>query len=212
MTLLDEADRTEAKRLKLLIDKNAGFSASHRTQLLGFLRAKYADIFLEITREWEDGATVYTTEDGLRRTQEALNEIIRVDIPQVAKEIGEAASHGDLSENAEFTAALEKRDQLASRATGMENELALATVISPEMANSDFVNVGTRVRARNEESGQEEVYTFLGPWDTDTAQLVLNYQAPLSLAFMGAKVGDRVVFGEESESRSWEILEIEPAI
>ena len=212
LNLLDEADRTEAKRLKLLIEKNVGLSASQRTQLLGFLRAKYADIFLEATREWEDVTIVYTTEEGLRRTQEALNHIIQVELPVVAKQIGEAASFGDLSENAEFTAALEERDQLASRAAGLESQLALAMVISPEMANSDFVNIGTRVRARNGDSGLEEVYTFLGPWDTDTDNLVLNYQAPLSLAFMGAKVGDRVAFGEESQSRSWEILGIEPAI
>jgi transcription elongation factor GreA len=211
LALLDQADRTEAKRLKVLIEKNAGLSASHRTQLLGFLRSKYADIFLEMTREWEDSATIYTTEGGLRRSQDALNFIIQVEIPEVAKQIGEAAAHGDLSENAEFTAALEKRDQLASRATGMESELALATVITDEMANSQFVNVGTRVRATVEGTGEELTYTFLGPWDTDTENLVLNYQAPLSMAFMGSKVGDRVNFGEGPESRSWEILAIEPA-
>ncbi|MBU8870008.1 MAG: GreA/GreB family elongation factor [Gemmatimonadales bacterium] len=212
LTLLEEADRTEAKRLKIIIEKNAGLSASHRTQLLGLLRAKYADIFLDLTREWEDGTTVYTTEQGLRITQDALNTIIKDELPEVAKQIGEAASFGDLSENAEFTAALEKRDQLASRATGLESELSLASVITPEMANSDFVNIGTRVRALAADSGEEVVFTFLGPWDTDTDQLILNYQAPLSLAFMGSKVGDRVVFGEESESRSWEILGIEPAV
>ena len=212
LALLEEADRTEAKRLKILIEKNAGLSASHRTQLLGFLRAKYADIFLELTLEWADETTVYTTEEGLRRTQEALNHIIKDELPEVAKQIGVAASFGDLSENAEFTAALEKRDQLASRATGMEKELALAMIITHEMAHSDFVNVGTRVRVLVGDSDEEAVYTFLGPWDTDTDQLVLNYQAPLSMAFMGAKVGDQVTFGEESGSRSWKIIAIEPAI
>lgn len=211
LDLLEQADRTEAKRLKALIEKNAGLSVGQRTQFLGFLRAKYADIFLEITREWEDQATIYTTEGGLRRTQEALNELIQVELPAVAKQIGEAASFGDLSENAEFTAAIEKRDQLASRAAGLESELALATVITDEMAGSDFVNIGTRVRARREDTGQEVVYTFLGPWDTDTDQLVLNYQAPLAQAFMGSRVGDRVEFGEAPDQRAWEILGIEPA-
>ena len=51
---------------------------------------------------------------------------------------------GDLSENSEYTAALEKRDQLASRATRMENELGMAKVINHEMAGSDFVNVTAR--------------------------------------------------------------------
>ena len=212
LTLLDEADRTEAKRLKLLIEKNAGLAPSHRAQLLGFLRGKFADIFLEITREWEDEALIYTTEDGLHKTQDALNQLIHEELPQVAKQIGEAASFGDLSENAEFTAALEKRDQLASRATALESDLARATVITDEMAGGNFVNVGTRVRVRIADTGEEAVYTFLGPWDTDTDQLVLNYQAPVAMAFMGAKVGDRVVFGEGPDQKAWEILGIEPAI
>jgi len=210
--LIDAADRSEGIRLKGLIESNHGLSPSMRTQLLGYMRSKYADIFIEITREWEEGGTIYTTEDGLRRAQDALNHIIDIEIPEVAQQIGEAAAHGDLSENAEYTAALEKRDQLASRATGMKNELTVAKVINHEMAGSDFVNIGTRVVARSVETGKEEMYTFFGPWDTDVEKKILNYQAPLAMSFMGARVGDQVVFGEDSDKRAWEILSIESAI
>jgi transcription elongation GreA/GreB family factor len=210
--LIDSADRNRAMVLKRIIESNHGLAPSMRTQLLGYLRSKFADIFIEITREWEDATTVYTTETGLRQVQDALEHIKDVEIPEVAAQIGEAASHGDLSENAEYTAALEKRDQLFSRANSIEADLNRAVIITPDMAASDFVNAGTRVTAQAEESGQEEIYTFLGPWDTDVEQKILNYQAPLSMAFMGAKVGDRVVFGEEGEQRAWTVIKIEPAL
>ncbi|MCP4574645.1 MAG: hypothetical protein GY838_20030 [bacterium] len=210
--VLDAADRREAKRLKGIISANAGVSPALRTQLLGYLRSKHADIFVEQSKEWEDGSFIYTTKAGLQHQQSILNRIIEDDIPQVAKEIGEAAAHGDLSENAEYTAALEKRDQLASTATRLESELVLAKVISPDMAESAFVNVGTRVTARQLASGEEEVYTFLGPWDTDVENRVLNYQAPLSRAFMGASPGDQVSFGEGADERAWEIVSVEPAL
>jgi transcription elongation factor GreA len=209
--LIDAADRREGIRLKGLIESNAGLSPAQRTQYLGYLRSKYADIFIETTREWEDGGIIYTTEDGLRRIQDRLNHIIEEEIPEVARQIGEAASHGDLSENSEYTAALEKRDQLASNAARLENELSAAKVINHEMAGSDFVNVGTRVVAVTE-NGDEEIYTFLGPWDTDVENRVLNYQAPLAMAFMGKKVGETVTFGEEGDSRTWTIREIAPGI
>lgn len=212
LKLIDAADRTEAIRLKTVIAANHGLAPAMRTQLLGYLRSKFADIFIEMTREWEDPTTVYTTEDGLRRTEQALQHIKDVDIPQVAQQIGEAASFGDLSENAEYTAALEKRDQLFSRANSLEHDLNRAVVITANMAASEFVNAGTRVTARSEATGQEEVYTFLGPWDTDVERKILNYQAPLSMAFMGARVGDRVTYGDEGDSRSWVILGIEPAL
>ncbi|MFT5234006.1 MAG: transcription elongation factor GreA [Candidatus Krumholzibacteriia bacterium] len=210
--IIDNADRQEAIRLKEVLETNHGLSPAQRTQLLGYLRSKYGDIFIEITREWEDAAIIYTTEAGLRTYQEALNHIIQEEIPEVAQQIGEAAAHGDLSENAEYTAALEKRDQLASRATRMESELSSAKVINHEMAGGDFVNAGTRVTVRSNKSGADEVYTFLGPWDTDVENKVLNYQAPLAMAFMGTKVGDTVTFGEEVDKRDWEVLKIEPAI
>lgn len=212
LQLIDNADRGHAVRLKAILDDNHGLAPAMRTQLLGYLRSRHSTIFIETTREWEEAGVTYTTEEGLRHIQDQLNHIVQVEIPQVAKQIGEAASHGDLSENSEYTAALEKRDQLASRATGLETEVKLAKVINHEMAGSDFVNVGTRVTTRNSDSGEEEVFTFLGPWDTDVEKKILNYQAPLSMAFMGARVGDRVEFGEGSDVRSWEILQIEPAV
>ncbi len=212
LKVIDEADKPAALRLKSTIGDNHGLSPAMRTQLLGYLRSRHVDIFRDVTREWEDSSVIYTTEDGLRSVEDALNHIVKEEIPEVAKQIGEAASFGDLSENAEFTAALEKRDQLASRATGLETDLKKAVIFSYEMASSDFVNIGTRVTARSEESGEEEIYTFFGPWDTDVEKKILNYQAPLSMVFMGARVGDKVVFGEEGDSRTWEVLAIEPAI
>lgn len=212
LALLEQADRSTALRLKRVIEENAGLSPAQRTQLLGFLRSRYADIFIEATREWQDGAAIYTTEDGLRKTEAAFNHIVTVEIPEVARQIGEAASHGDLSENSEYTAALEKRDQLASRAARLESELTAAKVINHDMSNTGFVNVGTKVTARQVETGAEEVYTFLGPWDTDVENRVLNYQAPLAQAFMGARVGDTVAYGEEGARRTWEILGIDSAL
>jgi transcription elongation factor GreA len=212
LALIDDADRAGAIRLKGIIEENHGLSPALRTQLLGYMRSRFTDIFVEVTREFEDPTKVYTTEAGLRLVEDALNHIRDVEIPEVAKQIGEAASHGDLSENAEYTAALEKRDQLFSRANTIEDDLKRAVVISAEMADGDFVNAGTRVTARSLEKGEEEVFTFLGPWDTDVDNKVLNYQAPLSQAFMGKRVGEKVEFGEEGELRSWEILKIEPAI
>lgn len=212
LALLEQADRAGALRLKRVIEENAGLSPAQRTQLLGFLRSRYADIFIEATREWQDATAIYTTEPGLRKLEAAFQHIVQVELPEVARQIGEAASHGDLSENSEYTAALEKRDQLASRAARLESELAVARVINHDMSVTGFVNVGTRVTVQQIESGADEVYTFLGPWDTDVENRVLNYQAPLAQAFMGARIGDTVSYGEEGARRSWKILGIDSAL
>jgi len=216
--VLEEADWNAAVRLQGLLEDNQGLTADIRSQLVATLRAGHPDLFVEITRPWEEREVIYSTDAGLQSRQRQLNEIIEIEIPLVAKQIGVAAAFGDLSENAEFTAALEKRDQLTSRATAMEAELTIARAITIEMANSDYVNIGTHVAARDLLREVDEQYTFLGPWDTDTERGVLNYRAPLSLAFMGKRVGDEVVYGEDddgdqdNQQRRWEVLRIESAL
>jgi transcription elongation GreA/GreB family factor len=206
------ADSEAAGKLKLLIEQNAGLTSLNRGRLLGLLRLEHERLFAEDSRPWRDEGVIYTTETGLLRRQEDLERIIKFDIPAVAKQIGEAAAFGDLSENSEYTAALEKRDQLTSRAAMMENEIKAARIITPDMARSPYVNVGCRIRARNLDSDREETFCFLGPWDAEPERGVLTYDAPLALAFMGHKVGDEVVYGEGDDRRRWEVMAIEPGL
>ena len=209
--LLASADREVVVELMGLIAGNQSLGVALRTQFLGQIQERYPELFVAVDRPWEDEDVIYTTANGLRIRQEQFDQIITKDMPEVAIQIGEAASFGDLSENAEWTAALEKRDQLASRAKTMENDLILARVITEEMVASDRVNVGTRVTARNLATDATETFVFLGPWDTELEPGVMNYRAPVALAFMGKFPGDEVVYGEGEQERRWEILTVEPA-
>lgn len=212
LTIIRESDRSELLKLRPLMGENDGLNPALRSRLKLMLRAEHPTLFTEQTWPWELADVVYTTEAGLRRAQDALAFIVEEEIPAVARQIGEAASHGDLSENSEYTAALEKRDQLFSRANSIEADLKLAKVIDLDMADSEFVNIGTRVTARELATGQEHTFTFLGPWDADSDQGILNYKAPLAMAFMGKKVGEAVSYGEAADQRQWELLSVAPAI
>jgi transcription elongation factor GreA len=209
--LIEGVDRDGAQRLRTHLQSNAGLAPGVRTRLLGQIRARFPDLFVEIDRPWQDEGVIYTTESGLRQRQEQLDRIIKHEIPEVAQQIGEAASFGDLSENAEFTAALEKRDQLTSRAAGIESELKQAKVINPDDVADDYVGIGTRIHVQELASGDRETYTFLGPWDADAGRHILFYRAPLALAFMGRRVGEEVAFGEGEDARRWRVEKIEAA-
>jgi len=212
LEVIRESDRETLMKLRPLMVDNNGLNPALKSRLKLMLRAEHPEMFTEQLKPWQDPGIIYTTEAGLRLIQASLNHIVEEEIPAVAKQIGEAASHGDLSENSEWTAALEKRDQLASRATTMESELKQAKVIDLDMADSVTVNVGTRVTVREEGLDQDTVFTFLGPWDTDSERNILNYRAPLALAFMGAGVGETVEFGEDEDKRVWEVKNVEPGV
>ncbi|HOX24781.1 MAG TPA: GreA/GreB family elongation factor [Candidatus Krumholzibacteria bacterium] len=212
LAVIREASPEQLHRLRPLMQDNDGLNPALRSRLKLMLRSEHPSLFTDQAWPWEDETAVYTTEAGRSRVQEQLAHIAAVEIPAVAKQIGEAASHGDLSENSEYTAALEKRDQLFSRANTLEHDLKRAKLIDLDMAESNFVNIGTRVTAREFATGEVQTFTFLGPWEADSERGILNYLAPLALEFMGRRVGETVAYGEGPDRRQWEILSIAPGI
>ncbi len=205
---VDHADIERANVLKSLAERNAGLTEKARGHLIEALRRRHPGLFVQVTAHpWEDDC-IYTTQEGFARHREQLSELVNVKMPEIAKAIGAAAAMGDLSENAEFTSALEERDRLATRAARMQQELNKARLIPPDMPQTEWVTVGSAVRVRDLATGREDTYRFLGPWDANVEKGIYSYHAPLGLAFMGKKVGDKVTLRTAGHERSWEILEI----
>jgi transcription elongation GreA/GreB family factor len=140
---------------------------------------------------WEEDA-IYVLPPGLEKKKDEFREIMEVKLPKVFEDIGRAAAFGDLSENAEYTAALEERDQLTKRATKMKADLDRAKLITAEKVKQDVSSLGSRLRVLNLRTNEEHVYSLLGPWDGVPEAGVLNYLSPLGRLFYGKKVGDEV--------------------
>ncbi len=208
---LDGASAHQVGIIKGLAEYNAGLTDNMRVIITDILRALQPALFIKKVNPWEEDV-VYTTEAGMERRRADLEQIVHVRLPEVMREIGQAAQFGDLSENAEYSAAVEERGRLAERAGRMQEEMAEARPITREMADADHVTVGSRVRTRNLLSGQEQTFTFLGPWDADPDKGIMAYNAPLGLAFMGKQVGDEVDYRAGTEERKWEVLAIEAGV
>ena len=123
------------------------------------------------------GPIQYVNKDGAITLSEIVQspDLAMMAIAANAKAIGEAAARGDLSENAEFTAALEERNLLAEKAARMEADLGKSKVIKPQMTEGDIVTVGSTIVAKRGDSGESQTMTFLGPWDSDIAKQVYSY-------------------------------------
>jgi len=138
--------------------------------------------------------------------------VINVEIPENQEALREAISFGDLSENAEYSAAREQQGILMRKADHIKKELTVARLIEPDSVKDGEVGIGTAIEVRNTRSNKIEHYTILGPWDSDAEHGVVSYLAPLAEAFIGKKVGDttRVDFSETKDE--YEILAINKAI
>lgn len=140
---------------------------------------------------------IWTTEQGFRKAKERMEQIATVETIETAKEIETARAHGDLKENAEFKAALAKRDRLQSELKSLSDQANKARVLTEADVSTDEVGVGCVVECKSEK-GKVAIYTLLGPWDADAEQLILSFQSKLAQSMKGLKVGESFKFqGEE---------------
>jgi transcription elongation factor GreA len=203
------ADR--AVTLRTQLERLDGIGDNARLKLLGLLREVHPEVFVVERRRlqtWEDPDVLWNTAAGIQRKTEERDHLVNVTMRENAKRIGEAASHGDLSENSEYKFALEERDFLRARLAQMNRDLGLADAIEAHRVPIGHVGVGSRVTLRDLADNSTSVMTFLGPFDTDVEQGIYNYKAPLSQALMGLHPGDRTALTLDGCARELEVIEI----
>lgn len=139
----------------------------------------------------------------------ALERELHFELP---REIQTARELGDLRENAEYKAALERRDQLTKKAEDIEEELKKASLITPEHLKDGEVTLGAKVSLENLDSGQEIAYRILGPWDANPDRGILSYKSPIGRSFLGAHEGDEVEVELPSGTIGYRVRGVESGI
>lgn len=134
---------------------------------------------------------IWTTQEGYNKLHERIKHIGTIETVENAKEIEVARAHGDLRENAEFKAALERKDRLQSELKTLSDQLNKARVLTKEEIDTSAVHVGTTVDCEDEE-GNIISYTLLGPWDADPDKNILSFQSKLAKSLLGSSVGDTI--------------------
>jgi transcription elongation factor GreA-like protein/transcription elongation GreA/GreB family factor len=138
----------------------------------------------------QEESVIWTTHEGYLKLQQRIQQIATVETIENAKEIEVARSHGDLRENAEFKAALERRDRLQSELKLLSDQLNLARVITKDDIPVNEVGIGTIVECAGPKA-VKATYTLLGPWDADPDKNILSFQSKLAQALKGKSVGDK---------------------
>lgn len=144
----------------------------------------------------QEESILWTTQEGYQKTQERIQHIATSETIQNAKEIETARALGDLRENAEFKAALEKRDRLQSELKFLSDQIASARILTPDHVPVDEVGIGSVVDC-NDSKGVHIRFTLLGPWDADPEKHILSFQSKLAQAMKGKTVGEQFAFQSE---------------
>lgn len=151
---------------------------------------------------------ILVSKAGLETLQNRFNHLVNVELPDNSRDIGSAQEKGDLRENAEYKAALEKQSHLQAEITRIDAEMKKARVIDPASIRTDIVTIGSRVQVQDGK-GEKVSYTILGPWDADTEKGIISYVSPLGRALIGKAKGESATL---DGGQSFQILLIEKAL
>ncbi len=149
------------------------------------------------------------TPSGLAKLKEELKRLKAFDRPRIVKEIAEARSHGDISENAEYHAAKEKQSHIEGRITQVEHWIASAEVIDVSRLSGDRVVFGATVHLTDSQSGDEVLYRIVGELEADLKQGKISVTSPIARALIGKVEGDVVRVRAPGGEREYEIDQVE---
>lgn len=150
----------------------------------------------------------YLTADGAEKLKQELEYLKSSAREDLAKRLRAAIQMGDLSENADYTAAKEEQGFLEGRIQELEAILKNTVII--EHLNPDFevVGIGNYVTIQ-EDDFPEEKYHIVGPQEANPTNGRISYESPIGTALIGHKVGDDVVVHTPNGQLKFTILSIE---
>ena len=130
---------------------------------------------------------------------------------EVAEQIKEARSFGDLSENSEYDEAKSEQGKLYSKIAEIKNLIENAEIVEKNDANlsKGAVTLGSVVKVRDMDEDYEEEYTIVGSQEADPMNGKVSDDSPFGRALYGHVAGDKVKVDAPECELHFEILSVE---
>ena len=148
------------------------------------------------------------TAERLKTLQEELNYLRTVKEKEVAEQIKEARSFGDLSENSEYDEAKNEQGRIFSRMAELEEIISHAQLIEPGQL-SGKVAAGCRVSVLDLDTGEEEDYTVVGSQEANPLEARISDESPFGQALVGRQEGDEICVEVPAGTLRYRILNIQ---
>lgn len=140
---------------------------------------------------------------------EELNYLKTVREKEVAEQIKEARSFGDLSENSEYDEAKNEQARLYGRIAEVEDILSHAVIIDDTEEGTGHIGLGCTVKVRDLELDEIELYCIVGSQEANPMEHCISDDSPFGRAMVGKTVGDIVEVEAPVGILKFEILSVE---
>ena len=132
------------------------------------------------------------TKQDIQKMEEEIEYRKLVVRKEALEDVKTARAHGDLSENFEYKAAKQYKNQNESRIRYLEKMIKTAEVID-DSSEDDEVGIHNTVTVYIEEDDAEETYRIVTTARGNSLKGMISIESPLGKALLGHKVGDRVL-------------------
>jgi transcription elongation factor GreA len=151
------------------------------------------------------------TREGYDKLKADLDRLRGVEMTEITKRVATAREMGDLSENAEYHAAREDQGLLQARINEISDRLARAAIIDTSALPKDTIVFGSKVKVKNLEDDDEEVFELVGPGQENPDKGRILTSSPIGQGLLGSKKGQTVSIQVPRGTIRFKILEISSA-
>jgi transcription elongation factor GreA len=139
------------------------------------------------------------------RLQAELDDLeseLRVRLP---KEIKRALEFGDLRENAEYRAALDRQNMVKARIVELRQRISEIASIDISKVPRDKAGYGSTLLLFDSERGEEVTYRLVTPEESDPQGGLISTMSPVGKSLLGKEEGDEVTVRTPAGARNFEI-------
>lgn len=123
-------------------------------------------------------------------------------------EIRKAVEHGDLRENSEYKAALERQQFVQARLGQLRQRLSKLSSIDIAQIPTDKVGLGSEVVVEDEKTGTKETYNLVFGDSVEFEDGHVSMSSPIGLALVGRAVGESTILKLPATIRHLRIVKI----
>jgi len=149
------------------------------------------------------------TAEGYAALEAEIKYLKSVERPRIIKQIAEARTHGDLSENAEYHAAKEQQGITEFRVADLEDKLSRAEIIDTSKLKGEQVMFGATVTLVDEDTDDKAKYRIVGEIEANVKEGRISITSPLARALLGKRKKDVVEVSTPGGGKSYKVLKVE---
>jgi transcription elongation factor GreA len=131
------------------------------------------------------------TSEGLRALEAELEELETTGRQDMAKQINDARSLGDLKENADYHIAKDEQAHMETKIKRLRARLRNAVVVEADAQSSNF-DFGRTAEVTDEETGETNTWTIVGATEADLSKGLLSAESPMGRGLVGSAPGSTV--------------------